>query len=226
MTYNDKNIPEGGSLVKADFQKFMKRLRKKFKGIKIRYFHCGEYGEQLKRPHHHACIFNFDFRDKIRYKGEGDTTQYISETLFNLWPFGFHTIGRVTFDSAAYVARYITKKISGEMAEGHYGNKTPEYVTMSRRPGIGRDWIEKFKNDIYPNDKVVVRGKFPCKPPKYYDQIFDLHKSKDMFRIKCIRKRKSKESKENTSERLEAREKVIKLNHKKEKRRDYEAIVM
>ena len=36
------------------------------------------------------------------------------------------------------------------MAEQHYKGREPEYVVMSRRPGIGRGWLEKFTSDVYP----------------------------------------------------------------------------
>ena len=64
LTFNDEHLDSAGSLQKRDFQLFMKRLRKRFPNDNIRYYHCGEYGEQLNRPHHHACLFNFDFPDK------------------------------------------------------------------------------------------------------------------------------------------------------------------
>lgn len=63
LTYDDAHLDPLGSLNKDDFVKFMKRLRFQY-GPKIRFFHCGEYGTLLNRPHHHACIFNFDFYDK------------------------------------------------------------------------------------------------------------------------------------------------------------------
>jgi hypothetical protein len=60
LTYSPENLPKDGSLDVSHFQKFMKRFRKRF-GPGIRFFHCGEYGESLSRPHYHACIFGFDF---------------------------------------------------------------------------------------------------------------------------------------------------------------------
>ena len=161
LTYDDDNLHSGGSLVKADFQKFMKRLRKKF-GSGVRYYHCGEYGEKNGRPHHHACLFNFRFPDceplDIAGRSSDLPPLYVSRSLLELWPFGLHTIGVVTFDSAAYVARYVMKKITGDKAASHYNGRLPEYTTMSRRPGIGRAWYDKFKSDCYPSDELVIRG--------------------------------------------------------------------
>src|SRR6185436_16893236 len=130
-----------------------------------RYFHCGEYGEQLGRPHYHALLFNYDFDDKRFFSQRGGNSVYTSDKLSRLWGNGFSVIGEVTFDSAAYVARYVMKKVTGVRAEEHYQGRRPEYTTMSRRPGIGKGWYEKFKTDVYPRDRVVVRG-VHTRPPR------------------------------------------------------------
>jgi len=72
----------------------------------------------------------------------------------------------VTFESAGYVARYGLKKVYGDEGRRHYGDKVPEYLTMSRRPGLGRAWIEKFKVDVFPSGEMVVRG-VVTKPPRF-----------------------------------------------------------
>jgi len=165
----------------------MKRLRFRF-GTGIRFFHCGEYGEEFARPHYHACLFNHDFTDKVLWKDERDVKLYTSETLNELWEFkGYCTIGDVTFDSAAYVARYITKKITGDRAEAHYAGRHPEYTTMSRRPGLGKGWYERFTSDVFPCDNVVLRGKV-MRPPKFYDRQFELAYPEDFARLKRNRK--------------------------------------
>lgn len=195
LTYNDENLPEGGSLQLKHYQDFMKRLRKRF-GSGIRFFHCGEYGEKFSRPHYHACLFNFDFPDKQIFKS-GENNLYTSKALQELWPHGFSTIGDVTFESAAYVARYITKKITGDKAEDHYEildprtgeltQRKPEYTTMSRRPGIGKGWFDKYRTDVYPSDEVVLRGGKSMKPPKAYDRYFELAFPQDFAQIKLQR---------------------------------------
>jgi hypothetical protein len=169
------------SLDVTEYQRFMKRLRKRF-GKNIRFFHCGEYGDKNKRPHYHAIIFGLDFKDKKLWSNRDGNKLYTSEALSELWPYGFSTIGDVTFQSAAYVARYIMKKHKGDGAEDHYtrwcpltGEGTPvdpEYCTMSRKPGIGYEWLKKYKADVYPHDYVVING-HKVKPPRYYDSLLD-----------------------------------------------------
>jgi len=209
LTFNDANINLKGSLVKRDFQLFMKRLRKMFSPRKIRFFHCGEYGELLKRPHHHACLFNFDFPDKVLWSENNGVKLYRSEILEKLWPYGYCTVGEVNFESAAYVARYVLKKVTGKKADEHYKGRVPEYVTMSRRPGIGDGWIAKFSDDVYPLDFIVVRG-VKCKPPKYYDYKYDLTNHESMSIIEGNRERKAKHDPNSRSDRLMVREEVKK----------------
>lgn len=174
LTYNDENIPKNGSLDKTEFQLFMKRLRKEA-GKKIRFFHCGEYGSQLLRPHYHACIFNLDFQDKNLHTINNGNKIYTSPTLQKLWNKGFSTIGDLTEKSASYVARYCTKKINGKEAEKHYNGKLPEYVTMSRNPGIGSDWYKKYKTDVFPSDQIILNGKI-LTVPRFYANLLKKEK--------------------------------------------------
>lgn len=169
LTYSDENLPPKSSLCLKHFQDFMKRLRKRF-GPGIRFFHCGEYGERLERPHYHALLFNHDFEDRKLWTEREEQRLYVSRSLSELWPLGFSTVGDVTFNSASYVARYVVKKITGKGAEQHYLGRTPEYITMSRRPGIGRRWFETFRGDVYPADDLIVRGNH-SRPPRYYDDL-------------------------------------------------------
>lgn len=186
LTYDDDNLPYGGSLVKPHLQKFYKRLRKEIEPIKIRYFSAGEYGEDKGRPHYHICLFGFDFPDKHMYRvGDSGEDLYTSELLDRLWGKGRSEIGEVTFESAAYTARYCTKKITGDMAKDHYtvilldGRMVeiePEFAMMSlgrnRGDGIGAKHFDKYRDEIYPEDECVIRGK-RSKPPRYYDKLLE-----------------------------------------------------
>ena len=170
LTFDDEHLDPDQTLVKADFQNFMKRLRKNT-SQKIRYYHCGEYGDQLGRPHHHAILFGYDFPDKKYFKNSKKHKLFSSDILDKAWQNQGHTlIGEANFETAAYCARYIMKKVTGMPAADHYGNKLPEYNTMSRRPGIGRDYYDKYKHEIYPDDFVVSRGQ-KMTPPKFYDNL-------------------------------------------------------
>ncbi len=171
LTFDDAHLPASGSVSVRDVQLFLKRLRKalSYQNIKIRFFACGEYGDKNQRPHYHLIIFNYDFSDDrqlLRQTPYGSL--YISDFLFSLWPYGFHTIGNVTFKSCAYVARYVTKKVYGKDAPAHYQGRTPEFITMSRKPGIAHDWIVKYYADVYNYDRVVLPDGMITRPRRTY----------------------------------------------------------
>jgi hypothetical protein len=177
LTYAPEHLPPNDSLVYPQFQKFMKRLRKQA-GCRVRFYMCGEYGENFGRPHYHACLFGYDFPDrKYLITTKNGDRLYTSEILSKLWPFGITSIGDVTFQSAAYVARYIMKKITGDAAFEHYNkvdvdgvitHRVPEFTRMSLKPGIGAEWLEKFHSDVFPHDHVIVKGK-EVSVPRYYN---------------------------------------------------------
>ena len=222
LTYDDEHLPKDGSLNVEDIQKFFKRLRKRY-GNGIRFLQCGEYGSQFDRPHHHACIFNFDFPDKELISCASGNMLYISKSLSELWPFGFHTIGALTYDTAAYVARYVTKKITGDMAKDHYKGRKPEFITMSRRPGLAHGWYEKYKNDLYPKDFVTINNGIKLKPAKYYDRLFDCdyHDAYKLLKEKRENELK-KRAEEFTPERLKVKEELLRLNYKEKMQRKFE----
>ena len=197
LTFNNEHLDPEGSLRKRDFVLFMKRLRKYFaaEGKKVRFFHCGEYGSQLQRPHHHCIIFGADFSDKVLWSISCGFPLYRSESLEKLWPFGFSSIAGVSFESCAYVARYIIKKVNGDLADEWYNGKEPEYISMSRMPGIGYQWLMDHP-EIYNYDEVVIRNNIKCKPPRYYDKIFDSIAPDFMKVIKDNRKLKAEINKD------------------------------
>lgn len=200
LTYDQKHMPWTGSLVKPHLQKFFKRLRAKHPQRTIRYFACGEYGEQLSRPHYHACIFNYAFTDDRYLWADTDGHHtFRSEELEKIWPFGFSTISDFDFKAAAYTARYVMKKITGPPAKDHYLRRVteslsfelePEYVTMSLKPGIGKTWYDKFKADCYPKDFVTHHGK-RFRNPRYYDKLYEQEHPDELLAIKTARQEKA-----------------------------------
>jgi len=216
LTYKPEMEPKNHSLVKRDLQLFIKRLRKKF-GSKIRFFACGEYGDKNNRPHYHACLFNHDFHDKTLWAMRDNIPLYRSEDLEKIWPNGFCTIGDVTFESAAYVARYCLKKITGGAAKEHYGERQPEFTNMSRRPGIGREWYDKYHKDVYAIDSIITRNNLKMRPPKYYDSLYDRFFPKEMEVIKTKRQAHHNES-EMQGYRLRCKKRLLTSKLKKLKR--------
>ena len=227
LTYNDENLPEDRSISKEVLQKFFKRLRRRIEPNKIRYFACGEYGEKKSRPHYHSIVFGYDFPDKILYsKTKAGDLLYRSRLLEEVWPYGFSSIGEVTFESAAYVARYVMKKEKYSDATdqkkkyeidlrysvvsertGEVFTLEREFALMSRRPGLGNKWFSEYKGDLG-KDFITVRGK-KMTLPKYYDELLEEDDAEDLLRRKGKRLGKVKRE-DYTRERLMQKEKVKK----------------
>lgn len=202
--YNDETgeIITGFTLDKKDLEKFNHDLRqywiRKYNHQGIRYYECGEYGSQNLRPHYHCIIFNLPYLDdlKVYRKTEVGDILYTSETLSKIWKKGYVVIGEVTYESASYVARYVMKKKFGKEADAYYQSmaKIPEFTTMSRMPGIGRNYYEANKSTIYATDEIFIQGKkgiVGVKPSKYFDRLYEQDEPEDYKRIKRERNKKN-----------------------------------
>lgn len=242
LTYDDEHIPDDWSLRKSDYQKFLKRLRKKVGPV--RYYLAGEYGNKcchcgpdvddvvsrcdvcdVGRPHYHAILFGLDIPDLVPVGKSKDCILYGSEWLAKIWKLGFVSVGDCTYESAGYVAGYCTKKITGPKAEDWYNVVTPdgesvkvlpEFSAMSLKPGIGVDWFERYKEDVFPSDEVPVPGKgIYKKVPRYYAERFGRESPEELEKIKRRRKAFMIHHKDdNTPERLETKFKVRKAQIK------------
>lgn len=190
LTYDNENLPMHGSLSRSDVQKFFKRLRHHLGDKRIRYFGCGEYGENRGRPHYHLCIFGFIPTDWV---GDGVSSKghpiYISPELESIWGKGRVQVAELTPDAAAYTARYSMKKITGKGAEevnpetglrpyekldpitGEIVEVAKEMMFCSTHPGIGKSFFERFSSELFPSGFAVHKGrKIPV--PEYFWKCF------------------------------------------------------
>ncbi len=219
LTYGNDNLPNYNSLHKPHLQKFWKRLRKR---TSFRYYACGEYGDETYRPHYHALVFGLNLSDKIPHRVDNGNQLYTSKSLERMWGHGHVIIGNVTFESCAYVARYIMKKTLGTFAHTDYevintdtgqviDTIEPEYSTMSQ--GIGKSFYEQYKSDMYQNGtdgNCIIRNGIRVKTPKYYDNRFKLESENNTQRLEEIQKLRAThvDKENNTRERLITREKI------------------
>lgn len=215
FTYDDDHVPrtyyddpETGeafpalTLRKRDFQLLMKRIRKRFDNDQIRYFACGEYGSDTFRPHYHAIIFGLHLDDLQLYKmvkqGGEYYRYYNSPSLSECWqdkdgnPIGYVVVGEVTWESCAYTARYVMKKLKGKEAEFYEAhNIVPEFTLMSRRPGIGRLYYEEHP-DMFDFTQINIstpKGGKSFKPPRYFEKLFEVDNPAKYYEIKEAQKR-------------------------------------
>jgi len=232
LTYDDDHLPADYSIDKRVFQLFMKRLRFDLLG-KIRFYACGEYGDENGRPHYHALIFGWDFHaDRKLIKETEYGRLYTSDQATKAWPFGHVWIGDVTYKSASYVAGYVSKKITGDAAPSHYLRMHPKGYLCQVKPefqlhsvGIGASWYAKFKNDAFPSDFLVVDGRQVAVPKYYLNKlvaearpttrhlpVYDLTLNSTLdTEVKRARMQRALKSKPNsTPERLKVRETIKK----------------
>lgn len=212
LTYRDETLPPHRSLDYRDFQLFLKRVRKRFQPF--RFYMCGEYGEQEQRPHYHACLFGLTFPDlKHHHKNENGDVLYTTATLDQLWgkndPDNAPSLaGAVTLQSAGYCARYILQKKTGDLAEAHYGKRTPDFNRMSLRPGIGATWVHRFRSDVFPCDYVITDGR-KDRVPRYYDTLNERFDADQLAAVKLARQLSAEPHRlDNTTSRLAVKEVV------------------
>lgn len=155
LTVSDENLEQvfpGSSLDHRPWQLFAKRLRKRVGGSSIKFLMCGEYGENTLRPHYHAVVFGvpaFVYEDSGVRRADGLKACRIrrdNPVFADCWPFGDVYCGRVEPASVAYVSGYSLKQYVLGRDDRWYKEHglAPEYVKWSRRPGLGRDYFDKF----------------------------------------------------------------------------------
>lgn len=178
LTFSDAFLPPDNSIRTFHLQDTWKRLRNQlalnasfFDGdplYKISYYAAGEYGDNYGRVHYHACLFGLPL--KLLKLGEtvDNNPLFRSQFLESVWPWGHVTVAEFNFDTAAYVSRYITKKVLGDHAANHYDNLgiEPERAWMSK--GIGRDFYDAYSDETWRDDYIVTSSGHKMLPPKTY----------------------------------------------------------
>lgn len=188
LTYNGEHLPKNRKLDRTHMTKFWKRLRYHVEAGKfniqqetiptnplletferrrknkkpIRYIQCGEYGPKTKRPHYHAVVFNFKPDDLRRYsRDRRGYWLYTSKKINDIWGKGYVIIGNATTETAAYVARYCTKKYMKTEEEiiRMKNKKQLEYITASSLGFIGYPWFINHKDEIMRNNGIIMTTK-------------------------------------------------------------------
>ncbi|AXH77265.1 MAG: replication initiator protein [Microviridae sp.] len=227
LTYDDQNLPGNEAIEKLTLQRFFKRLRKA--GFVFRYFAAGEYGSASNRPHYHVIFFGIDFHEDRRlYKKSETGNLYTSEQLTKIWGFGHAVIANFNYTTAQYVAKYIIGKKLGKDASDHPAYQrldvstgeifqvSPEFVLMSRRPGIGSEWYDKYSTDAFPSDFLIHDGK-KFSVPKYY--VNKLEKTDEIMHKHIKKQRRYKQAQNAPDEyTLQARQIILAQREKSKKR--------
>lgn len=225
LTYDEEHIPDGDSLIPQHLSDFMRKLRKSISPTRVRFYGVGEYGGQFDRPHYHIVLYGYNFPDRRSYIDRGDYTIDNSLLLSTIWKKGHATVQNFALECAAYVSKYAVKKITGSDAARHYeivDNETgeiyirePEFARMSRRPGIGSDWLKKYYSDLYPKGYVTDGKGVKIPPPEYFNKLYEKWFPEEMEQLRDSRKQEVFERYNDANiERMEAREKIQKAKLK------------
>ena len=192
LTYDDEHLPinqfvdketgvcgDVATLQKRDFQLFMKRLRKNYKqSNKIRFFAAGEYGSTTYRPHYHAILFGLHLDDLQLERLSGlHFPLYRSAFVESCWPFGFSLVAVASWETCAYTARYIMKKQKGKGSKVYEDyNFEPEFLLMSRKPGIGRKAFDRDPYSWFESDAhfySTSSGSVRISENRYFRKLMD-----------------------------------------------------
>lgn len=220
-TYDNENIPPHGSLRYPDVQNLHKRMRKALGPF--RFFLAGEYGEKSLRPHYHGLYFGLSLPDAVPTRRVSSPSPYLqSETLAKLWGNGAHVIGACNFTTAAYTASYCLKKSTNtesdyylerygrtDLSTGEFVCVEPEFAAMSRRPGLGAGWLEKYHPQVYEGHHAVAMNGSKKAVPRYFDKLMETWNPDALAYSKLKREDYGKRNyRENTASRLAVREEV------------------
>lgn len=185
LTYNNDNLPIGTgvlpTLVPDDLQKFIKRLRKaqsQYTDTKLRFYACGEYGTKSNRPHYHLIIYDLVLPDDdlifLKYSQHGNP-YYTSKLISKCWTFGYNLVAGVSWQSCAYVARYMLKKQKGDGASVYQEHGIePEFVRMSRNPGIAKQYYDDHAMDMLRDRYVQLSDGLKAPIPRYFDPFYEV----------------------------------------------------
>lgn len=193
LTYRDDALVAGdfglATLFPRHLELFWKRFRKA--GYDVRYYAVGEYGDKTGRPHYHAIVFGLRFPDLLLHSYSNGLPIFSSRILDSLWTHGACFVGAVTFESCAYVARYVMKKLTGLRSSvyTHFGIH-PEFARMSRRPGIGTGFYESFTSDFFPHDNCFIRNGKRVAVPRFYSDKYALTNPTEYTTIRELREAK------------------------------------
>ncbi|UDN67718.1 replication initiator protein [robinz microvirus RP_102] len=230
LTYNEASLPQAGTLVPRHLQLFQKRLHNRLldsRGRGFRFFSVGEYGDINRRPHYHCLIFGYDFTDKVKYGETSYGIIYTSKLLDEIWGFGECKIAELSYKTANYVTRYCLKKVDGKKRlAGHYEvydangeifERHPEFARMSRRPGIGAGYFDRYGREVQAHDNLIINAR-EVPSIRFYDLRIE---AKDPAGFELIKKKRraSRKWSEGLTDRRRVKEKLAIITTKQKERK-------
>lgn len=186
LVYNiESRLPE---LCKDHLKKFMRDLRnyqarkvwiRKGKKLvktklKIRFYAVGEYGEDFGRPHFHLVLWN----------AERQTINYLNQ----IWYRGLIDVDLLDIGGLPYMCKYHLNPLPD------HDVRVKPFARMSRKPGIGYNYISFSRDGGYQNFmrhktgmvNYIMSNGFKIRMPRYFrDKIFT-EPQKAKMRVEAI----------------------------------------
>lgn len=158
LTYAPEHL-SSDFIVKKDFQKFMKRLRRKT-NQKIRYMVSYEYGSQYFRPHMHAILFGYNpSNQEYLTTTNSGSKLFTSPEMDELWGKGYHSIGEANEATAYYIASYALKGKERTIIHPETGEQVDirDQMNVSTRPAIGLNYFLKNYDQLTDSGSILPR---------------------------------------------------------------------
>jgi len=153
LTYDDDHLPSNCGVDKAEAQRWLKRLRKRLEGRRIKYYLVGEYGSKYGRPHYHVILFGVGIGERQDIQGT--------------WNWGMVHVGTVTRESIKYVAGYI----HGALKQTAMPYPTRPFALSSQ--GLGKAFCLENADQIRKNLGCTIGGQH-VGLPRYYRGVLGL----------------------------------------------------
>lgn len=227
LTYRDEALTYGknaATLVPRDLQLFIKRLRK-YLGIRVSFYGCGEYGDKTSRPHYHIILFGHAFlSDRVpTRKTKSGYAMFRSPSLDKLWPHGDAFVCDATHETMQYTAGYVLKKLTGKMSS-YYEEQGihPEFSRASRNPAIGKKFYDKYHDEIFNHHDFIRVSDFKTSIPQYFNRLFKRDHYYNYERVKALRQIKSNETDFNDPHRSRSRGIIKSIEHFNRYMREFE----
>lgn len=96
-------------------------------------------------------------------------------------------VGDISWETCAYTARYVMKKVKGIGKDVYeFFNMEPEFVVMSRKPGIGRKYYEDHRSDFEDFGETWISGSrsIGVKAPRYFQKIMEMECPEKLEKLK------------------------------------------
>lgn len=160
LTYAPENEPFNRELEPKHLQDYLKRFRRSIAPVRVRFYACGEYGEETRRPHYHIAMFNYPgcVYGRSRYRTRGGNCCENCDRVRDTWGLGLVDGGPLDPEGMQYVAGYVMKKMTAD-DDPRLEGRHPEFSRKSI--GLGAGALENVADVIRNLDLDLTQADVP-----------------------------------------------------------------